>query len=222
MGDGGGKRGPTRRWLLAQTTAVAGAGALSGALGGCGNILPVAPPSNLYTLTPKSTFRPDLPTVAWQLVVEEPLAAGGLDTNRIAIQPTALELKYYAEARWTERAPRMVQTLLVESFENTGRIVAVGRQAVGLRSDYNLKSELREFQAEMADETKTPKVRVRLNAKLVRQPRQEIIASDNFEQLMACKSGAIVDVVAAFDEALGKVLRRVVEWTLTTPGAITG
>ena len=218
MGDAGERRGPTRRRLLAQVAALAGAGAA----GGCGNILPVAPPSNLYTLSPKNTFRPDLPTVPWQLVVEEPLAAGGLDTNRIAIQPTPLELKYYAEARWTERAPRMVQTLLVESFENTGRIVAVGRQAVGLRSDYNLKSELREFQAEMPDATRPPRVRVRLNAKLVRQPRQEIIASDNFEHLQPCTTGAIVDVVAAFDEALGKVLRRVIEWTLTTPGTITG
>ena len=93
----------------------------------------------------------DLPHVSWQLVVEEPSAAGGLATQRIALRTNLLELDYFAGSRWTEGAPRLVQTLLVESFENTGRIVAVGRQSIGLRSDFNLKSELREFQAEYLD-----------------------------------------------------------------------
>ena len=81
-------------------------------------------------------------------MIEEPVAAGGLDTDAIAIYPSPTEVKYYAGARWTERAPKMIQTLLVESFENSGKITAVGRQAIGLYSDYNLKTELREFQSE--------------------------------------------------------------------------
>ena len=39
----------------------------------------------------------------------------------------------------------MVQTLLVESFENTGKIVAVARKATDIRADYVLKTDLREF-----------------------------------------------------------------------------
>jgi cholesterol transport system auxiliary component len=186
-------------------------------LAACTGVLPGAGPApTLFTLTPKTTFRADLAKVGWQLVVEEPLAAGGLDTNKIAVMPNALELQYYADARWTERAPRMVQTLLVESFENTGKIVAVGRQAVGLRSDFNLKSELREFQTEYRTGETAPRVRVRLNVKLIEQPRQEIIASQNFEHVEQPKSAAMPDVIDAFDEALGKVLRRTVEWTLAT------
>jgi cholesterol transport system auxiliary component len=202
---------------ISRRTALSFGGLALGALplAGCGGLLPNSGPApDLFTLTPKSTFRPDLPNVAWQLVVEEPLATGGLDSNRIAIQPTPIELKYYAEARWSERAPRMVQSLMVESFENTRKIVAVGRQSVGLRSDYNLKSELREFQAELGDAGKVPTVRVRLNLKLVRQPRQEIVASRSFEVKEPAKTGAIRDVVVAFDEALGRVMRRAVEWTL--------
>lgn len=184
-------------------------------LTGCGGILPNSGPApDMFTLTPKNTFRPDLPAVTWQLVVEEPLASGGVDTNRIVIQPSPVEIKFYADARWSERAPRLVQTLLVESFENTKKIVAVGRQTVGLRSDYNLKTELREFQAEVFDGSKVPTVRVRLTAMLVKQPRQEIVASKSFEFSETAKSGAIGDVVLAFDEALGKAMRRAVEWTL--------
>lgn len=181
----------------------------------CSNLPLGGPPPRLYTLTPKSTFGDGLPTVDWQLVVEEPVAAGALDTDRIALRNAPTEVEYYAGVRWTERAPRLVQTLLVESFENSNSIVAVGRQAIGLRSDFNLKSELREFQADYFEDGQPPTVRVRLNVKLVQQPRRAIIASRNIEATVMAESAAFNDVVLAFDEALGRVLRHTVEWTLT-------
>ena len=123
-----------RHWLTVMATALV--------LGACGSILPVpTAPSTFYNLSPKSTFSQQLPEVAWQLVIEEPLAAGGLNSSSIAFRPTPLELKYFKDVRWTERVPRMVQTLLVESFENSGTIVAVGRQAIGL-----LRSAVAELQ----------------------------------------------------------------------------
>ena len=170
------------------------------------------PPASLYTLTPKNTFAADLPLAAYQLVLEEPVAAGGLNTDRIALRHRPIEVQYYARSKWTERAPRMVQTLLVESFENSDRIVAVGRQAVGLRSDYNLKTELREFQAEYFEADGIPTVRVRLNVKLVKQPRRTIIASRNFEATVKADGTEMHQIILAFDGALGKVLRRIVEW----------
>lgn len=202
----------TRRSLLLAAAALP----LTASLGACGGLIPQAPPSNIYNLSPKTTFPDSLPRVDWQLVVEEPYAAGGLDSHKIAIYTNPYEVKYYAEARWAERAPRMVQTLLVESFENTGRIVAVGRQSVGLRSDFNLKSELREFQAVLKDGQTAPEVIVVLQAKMIAQPRQQIVASATFERRAMAKSGAILNVVEAFDDALGKILRDTVAWAMTT------
>lgn len=183
-------------------------------LGGCAAINPLsASPPQLYTLSPKSTFDPNLPTVQWQLLIETPAAAAGLDSARIALRQSATTLDYYAEVAWTDRAPLMVQTLLVESFENTGRIVSVGREAIGLRADFVLKTELREFQVERFDvPIETP--RVRLNAKLVRIPEREIIASENFEQRSAAGSSDFETVILAFDDALDGVLRDLVEWAL--------
>ena len=200
--------------------AALGLGLLAMGLSGCGGLIPnlVGPPANLFTLTPKNTFAAGLPSVPWQLVVEEPLASGGLNVDRIALRATATELKYFARARWTERAPRMVQTLLVESFENSGAIVAVGRKAIGLRSDYNLITELREFQAEYFTPDGVPTIRVRLNAKLVKQPRRAIVASRTFEASVKAEGRNIRLVIGAFDQALGKVLRHTVEWTVKRPG----
>ena len=201
-----------RRWLAWLCLAPLALGLM-----GCEGLLPNlgGPPPNLYTLTPKSSFTSDLSKVAWQLVVEEPVASGGLNTDRIALRGEPTELKYFARARWTERAPRMIQTLLVESFENSGAIVAVGRKAIGLRSDYNLKSDLREFQAEYFEDDGIPTIRVRLNAKLVKQPMRAIIASQTFESAMKAEGKDMRQVILAFDQALGKVLRHIVEWALT-------
>lgn len=182
---------------------------------GCASLIPGSgPPPALYRLTPKSTFPSDLPDVSAQLVVDQPLASGGLDTNRIALRPRPTEVEYFAHVRWTDGAPSMVQALLVESFENSGHIVSVGRQVIGLRSDYNLLSELREFQADYFDGGPNPLVWVRLNAKLVRQPQQSIIASRSFQGRVRAQGNDMPAVIAAFDEALGKVLKHVVEWTL--------
>jgi cholesterol transport system auxiliary component len=187
---------------------------LAVALAGCSlPSLGSGPPPDLYVLSPKSTFSEDIPDVKWQLVVEEPSTAKGIDTDRIAIAPQPLEVKYFGGARWADRAPRMVQQLLIQSFENTKKIVSVGRQSIGLRSDFVLKTELREFQAEKTPEGGTV-VRVRLNLKLVRPVLGQIIASQSFESVKPAASENLPDIVQSFDDAVGAVLKRAVAWTL--------
>jgi cholesterol transport system auxiliary component len=182
---------------------------------GCSPLKLPGPPPDLYNLTPKSTFDEGLPEVRKQLIIEEPVAAGGLDTSRMALRPHATQLQFYADARWTERAPKMVQTLLVESFENTNKIISVGRQSIGLRSDFTLKTELREFQVEQSPDSENMNVRVRINAKLVQQPTRVIIGSQSFEYARETPSDSTMDeIVVAFDIATGKVIKRLVEWTL--------
>lgn len=190
------------------------AGGLALTLAGCsGTLLSRPTPPDLYTLTPKSTFSPDLPTVNWQLLVEEPVAPAGLNTTRIAISPDLIEIDYYAGVAWTDRAPAMVLTLLIESFQNTDRIIAVGRDVSGLRADYRLQTELREFQAEPQPDG-TTLVEARLNARLVRMPDRLIFASGSFPAVAQASSNRFGDVLIAFDDALGDTMGDVVEWTL--------
>ncbi len=186
-------------------------------IAGCtGNLLPGAgnDPPNLYVLTPKNTFSEDLPNVDWQMTVALPVADAALNTARIALRQNPISLEYYARANWVDTAPRMIQTLLVESFENSKRIVSIGRQSVTLRADYSLLTDLREFQAEYIDGG-PPRVRIRLNAKMVRMPQRNIVATQTFEYVEPATSSDLKAVIVAFDVALGKTLKRIVEWSLT-------
>jgi len=186
----------------------------AGALAGC-QLPGSGEPPQLFTLTPKSSFAADLPRADWQLAIEMPVASGGIDSARIALARTPVTLDYFARANWTDTAPRMVQTLLVESFENTGRIVAVGRESSSLRPDYLLKVDLREFQAELLAGA-APVARVRLAVRLVRLPERTVVASFSNEARQPAANSGIHQIVLAFDEALGSVMRRTVEWTLRT------
>ena len=107
-----------------------------------------------------------------------------------------------------------MRTLLVESFSNTRKIVSVTGQPLAPRADYALVTELREFQAEY-DGDGPPAVRVRINAKLVRLPRRTIVATKSAEYVERAKGTNLEQIITAFDEALGRVMRRIVEWTLT-------
>lgn len=184
-------------------------------------------PPRLYVLTPKSTYPKNLPTVNWQLLVETPVSPAGLNTARIALQDSPIELRFFQQAKWTDFAPKMVQALIIESFENSGRIVSVGREQIGLRADFVLKAELREFQAEY--ETRLPAgtkalgpgeappwARVRVNVKLVKMPQREIVATQTFERRMRANANTMSDIIGAFDDALGKALKSIVVWTLKT------
>jgi len=190
--------------------------AMAAALAGCQLIDAATEPTDLYTVTPKSTFDPNLPAVYWQLAVEAPVAAANLNTGRIAIAMTPTSTDYYAKTAWTDRAPLMVQTRIVDSFENTRKIVAVARESIGLRANYVLQPDLRNFEA-LYYYGQPPIVRVRIIAKLVRMPDRQIIGVASFERCVRARADKIPQVVQAFDQALGSVLKQLVSWTLRTP-----
>jgi len=175
-------------------------------------------PPQLYTLTPKSTFEPSLPRVDWQLVIERPVASAGINTQRIAVQRSPVTLDYFARASWTDQAPALVQTLLIESFENSGKIRAVTRESSQLRADYILQTELREFQAEYDKLGQPPQVHVRLNGKLIRMPDRTIIANLTADRVGRAEKPDMENIILAFDETLGKVMKQIVEWALVAPG----
>ena len=111
-------------------------------LAGCSGLLGGGEPAHLYRLTPKSTYPPNLPHRTVQLLVDEPLAPAGLDKSRIALSRSPVSIDYFADSEWTDRAPLLVQTAILQSFENSRAVTAIDRESVGLRADFILKTDM--------------------------------------------------------------------------------
>jgi cholesterol transport system auxiliary component len=162
---------------------------------------------------PVRDFSRRLPVEKWSLVVDEPAAARQIDTSRIALMNGPVRVEYYADAEWTDNAPAMVQLLLIQSFQNTGRLPVVAPMRQTLATDFLLLSNLRKFQVE-DDASGVPQATVTLEVTLLRMPRRIPVSTARFEKAMPVGSNSTETVTAAFDASLGDVMRRVVDWTL--------
>src|SRR5271166_802318 len=132
---------PRRRLVVAASCVVA--------LTGC-SVLPAPPAAQIYRLSPPFDDPPNQRVLHKRLVVDIPTASESLDTDRIALTRNRTRFDYYADSLWTDRAPVLLQGLLVEAFENDGTIAEIGRNARALTPDYVLQTEIRDFQASYA------------------------------------------------------------------------
>jgi cholesterol transport system auxiliary component len=186
-------------------------------LAGCSGLLGGGEPAHLYRLTPKSTYPPNLPHRSVQLLISEPLAPAGLDKSRIALSRSPISIDYFADSEWTDRAPLLVQTALLQSFQNSEAITAIGRESVGLRADFILDPEIRHFEAVYDSANGPPEIWAAINVRLVNPSSRDVVAQTLFERRARASANDVPSIVSAFDEALGGVMKDIVVWTVTNP-----
>jgi cholesterol transport system auxiliary component len=197
--------------------------ALVPAATGCSSLIPgTGTPPQIYVLMRKTTFPPDLPSISRQLLVDTPVAPAEIDTTRVALTRSPTTIDYFANAAWSDRAPAMVQSLLIESFEQTGKIVSVARDSAVLRADYILMPELRRFEARYENGDAPPIVLVRLLVRLIKMPERTIIGDEIAEGREPAARNSMDAIIEAYNEALGSVMKRLVTWTLRRMGQDAG
>lgn len=180
-------------------------------LGGCLSLGGPATEVQVYAPAVRVAADPAWPAVDWSLSIGTPQANSLVDSQRIAVRPTPDRLQAYKGARWADTGPDMVQTALVQAFEDSGRITAVSRfGGGGSRGEYALVSELRAF--ETIYEGGQPRVVVDLQVRLL--GRGGVVAARRFRQEAAPATAQVEDVVAAFGDALAGVSGEVVGWAL--------
>jgi cholesterol transport system auxiliary component len=180
-------------------------------LAACGGILPSPPPApDLYTLTappPPEAAKSRHPV---QILIAMPQSTAVLDSERIALMQGPNNFDYYAGAAWTDHAPSMLQSLLVETLERTGLFAAVARSSAILRADETLISDIRHFEAEYRGGP--PQARVEIDFKLVKTPEGSIVAEKDFSATSPASANTVPAVVAALDNATHQVLSQVGPW----------
>lgn len=146
----------------------------------------------------------------WHLLVDLPRAARPLNGPRIVLSPRPGEFGVLADVRWTDDAPRLVQTLVVRAIERSGRIGAVAPVSSSVQADRLLELEIDAFHA--AREPEGDAVRVAITARLIDTRSNRIVSSRRFETREPLESRRIDAVVGGFDRAIAEVVPGMVDW----------
>ncbi|HKU16649.1 MAG TPA: ABC-type transport auxiliary lipoprotein family protein [Steroidobacteraceae bacterium] len=182
----------------------------------CGSLLETdLPPSANYVLAPapaaadSSAARSDA-----DLSIGRPDLSPGLDTERIAVLK-GRQLDYYRGAQWGGRATEVVQTMLVDSFEDQRLFRSVTAEQSRISSDYVLDVTVRDFQAEYAGDT-APTAHVTILGRLVRVADRQLVDTFAATAQNRAADNRMSAVAAAFEAAAQKVALELAQKTAAT------
>ena len=155
------------------------------------------------------------PAAGLTLLLPRPLAAPGLDSERLALSRGA-RLDYYAASAWPAALPELVQALALDALRATGRYRAVQTDASALVADRVLQLEIRRCAAEYHGDG-APTVHVQLVATLGQRSDRSLVSSLNAESAVAADGNRMQSVVAAFQAAMADALNQIATGLPATP-----
>jgi cholesterol transport system auxiliary component len=177
-------------------------------LSGCSSFGKQAPSATFDLTAPQAFSGRSAAARRGVLAVEVPSAIQTLDSNRIVAR-VGSQITYVPAAQWSDTLPSLVQTRLVQAFENSGRIASVSRTQDRITGDYQLLTEIRAFEVVVQGATST--ARIEIAAKIVDKDGR--VRSGRVFRGSA-PAGAVTGPVAAngLNAALGGVLVDIVGW----------
>ncbi len=145
-----------------------------------------------------------------QLLIAEPTALKALDSENIVVRLSGSEVQYLGNSQWSDRLPRMVQSKLVEGFEDTGKLGGVGRPGQGLAIDYQVVTDIRAFEVDTAKNLAT----IEISVKLLNDKNGTVKAQEVFRSTARVTGSGNANFVKALDNAFASTSREIVAWTL--------
>ena len=103
-----------------------------------------------------------------------------------------------------------MQLRLLQAFQNTGRIGAVGVPGQGLAIDYQIVTEIRRFEISL----ETGSAVVEISAKALNDRNGQVRASQIFTANVPLAGAGSANYVVALNAAFGQVSDGIVAWAL--------
>ena len=147
-----------------------------------------------------------------QILIAEPQALKILDSENIVVREGAASVAYLNGAQWTDRLPKIVQTRMVQAFENSRRFGGVGRPGEGLAINYQVLTDIRAFEIETGSGARAV---VRIFVKLLNDRNGDVVASRIFEAQAPAAAGN-AGFVNALDAAFAETAADIVAWASAT------
>ncbi len=147
-----------------------------------------------------------------QLLIADPSALKAVDSEQVLVRVSGSEIRYLSNAQWSDKLSRMVQSKLVEAFENTGKLGGVGKPGQGLAIDYQLITDIRAFEI---DASGSDRAVVEISAKLLNDRNGTVKAQRAFSASVPTGGSTNEVYIRAMDRAFGQVTAEIVAWTMT-------
>ncbi len=176
------------------------------------SLLPKREPIRVFMPTHTATEVPG-PSVSWSLLVAKPVTSEWLDSEQIAVRPGTGNVQVYKGARWSDAVPELLQSALLHRFEDSQKILTVGRPGAGVKGRFQLLTEVRAFESDY--KSGSPVAVLELQAKLVDGHDGAVVAAHNFRDTEAVGGEEVDAVVAAMSRLLDRSTAQVVGWTLS-------
>ena len=169
-----------------------------------------APPplKAVYDLHASQGPAPPNKTLKGQIAIPEPTAVVMFDTQKILFSPSK-DVPGFADAQWSDDIPKMLQTKLVQSFENYDIAHAPLRSMDGLAADAQLLIDIRSFYVKADPDASAD---IGFSAKLLAKDGH-VVASRLFAASRKIDTLDPVSAVAAFNDAFESIATELTAWT---------
>jgi phospholipid/cholesterol/gamma-HCH transport system substrate-binding protein len=169
---------------------------------------PAAAPPIVYDLMAPRDFPPGVKAPGGLLVVAEPTATIVFDTQKFLVRPSEAEGPSFANSKWSDNLPKLMQAKVIQSFENAGLLRSVVRPNDALTADYQLQIDIRMFQLTLAAD---PTADVEFSARLLGN-NGKIIDARLFRASVPARATDAPAAAAALNEAFGRTAAELVAW----------
>jgi len=169
-------------------------------------------PPTTYDLVAPRSFAGAAKPAPYQLLVYEPTASSALDTSRLMVRPKADQVSYYKGIAWSDRLPRLIQTKMIETFQNSGAVKSVSPSS----GQYALATELRAFQIDVSAGPAAAEIDI--FAKLINANTGRVIATKGFSARVPARTDAPGDAMAALNQAFTEVMQDTTTWVASRRG----
>jgi phospholipid/cholesterol/gamma-HCH transport system substrate-binding protein len=167
--------------------------------------------TQVYDLTAPTQFRAIANAPRGQLTVTEPTALIAFETRKFLVRPNPSQDPSFANAEWSDNVPRLLQTKIVQAFENAGLSQTVSRPSEGLAADKQLIIDIRKFQISTSP---TPTAEIEFAARILAD-NGRIVEAKLFRASVPVSAMNAPSAATALDQAFGTCATELVNWAVT-------
>ncbi len=167
-------------------------------------------PHIIVDLTAPKGFRVRNRSRQTVLTVFEPTAIKSFARNAVIVKSSNNAVSVLSGVKWSERLPRLLQSRLLEAFENVRAVGSVSNGRDNINSNYALRLNIRSFQ--LNENKNSANAYVALYAKLVRKKDGKVIAQKLFSSSHRVDIEDNIVSTTGLNQSFQAVTRKIIQW----------